>query len=308
MLRRNILLAIGLLCLLGGVTLSVMWLNQMRGASVETAQHDVNPPQAILTAVREIPAGTLLGAEDIAWKEIGPGEVRAGNLMRGQVSETEFLGAIARRNFDVGEPLVASDLVKPNDRQFLAAVLKPRMRAVSIAVDAPQSASGLVRPGDIVDAILTQSFGDDADPARKSVAETILHAVRVIAVDQSLSTQTTQAPGVPVVFTAQTSIPKTVVLEVTERQAEILLVAQQIGRLQLSVLPLEGSGVASKEKAGSSAPLWASDASPALKQLSTCKASAAPPPTGGPGTATAGNTIPVACTIRRPLRSEGGQQ
>ena len=54
-------------------------------------------------------------------------------------------------------------------------------------VDASQSSSGLILPGDRIDVILIQSFGDTVEPSRKEVAETVLVDVRVIAVDQSLN-------------------------------------------------------------------------------------------------------------------------
>src|SRR5579862_2332930 len=140
MLLRNLLLALGGLALLAGVALSIAWLSQP-GQSPVSETVPVRP--AILVAKQAVATGTLLRGEDIAWQEVGPGEIHPGHLVRGQVLEADFLGSVARRNFEAGEPLVASDLVKPNDRGFLAAVLRPGMRAVSMAVDASQSESGL---------------------------------------------------------------------------------------------------------------------------------------------------------------------
>jgi len=265
MVVRNILLAIGVLCLLGGAALSVIWFNQIARTSVETP---VAVRPAVLAATHSIPVGTLLRPEDIGWKEVKPDEIGAGNLVRGQISEAQFVGAITRRAFESGEVLIAADLVKPSERQFLAAVLKPGTRAVSISVDAPQSAAGLILPGDQVDVILTQSFTDAAgDPARKSVAETVLRNVRVIAVDQSLSM--TGKPAAPVrgAFTVESRVPKTVTFELTEGQAEKLFVAGQLGRLQLSVRPLEVSITADTESRRAAGPTWASDVSPALNAI-----------------------------------------
>lgn len=188
--------------------------------------------------------------------------------MRGQVSETQFFGAITRREFGSGEELRIGELVKPGDRQFLAAVLKPGTRAVSISVDAPQSAAGLVLPGDHVDVILTQNFGDAADPSHKSVGEVVLRAVRVIAIDQSL--------GVPAkggtaergtLLPSESRVPKTVTLELKAQQAVALLVAAQLGRLQLSMRALEGAGAELAEMKRDIPPTWASDVSPALRTL-----------------------------------------
>jgi len=265
MLVRNLLLAIGLLCLLGGVALSVIWFTQMSNPTVE-APTTVRP--AVLVATHPVPAGTLLRPEDITWKEVGPNEIGAGGLVRGQVSVGDFVGAIARRAFAADETLIASDLVRPSERQFLAAVLKPGTRAVSISVDAPQSAAGLILPGDQVDVILTQSFNEaSADVARKSVAETVLCDVRVIAVDQVLNTVAKPATAVRGAFTAESRVPKTVTFELTERQAERLFVAAQLGRLQLSVRPLEVSVTGETDDGGIAGPTWASDVSPALNAI-----------------------------------------
>jgi pilus assembly protein CpaB len=169
---------------------------------------------------------------------------------------------VTRRNFGQGDPLVASDLVKPGDRGFLAAVLRPGTRAVSITVDASQSSSGLILPGDRIDVILIQSFGDAVAPSRKEVAETVLVDVRAIAVDQSLNPAVKAAPHVGAL---ELQLPKTVTLEVSPRQAETVLVASQLGRLGVSVRALEGAGI--PVAASAIGPTWASDVSPALKQL-----------------------------------------
>ncbi len=149
----------------------------------------------------------------------------------------------------------------------MAAALKPGGRAVSIVVDASQSSSGLILPGDRIDVILIQSFGDTVEPSRREVAETVLVDVRVIAVDQSLNAVARVAPVERRVGSPEPQLPKTVSLEVSPRQAETLLVASQLGRLGVSVRALEGSGVPTVASAGNVGPTWASDVSPALKQF-----------------------------------------
>jgi len=286
MLVRNALLALGALCLAGGIVLSVLWYQQLAVRAAKPAE-PLRP--AVLVTTHDVAAGALLRPEDMTFKEVPPSEVTAGALVRGQVPSAEFVGAVTRRAFAADEHLNAADLVRPSDRQFLSAALKPGMRAVSIAVDSPQSASGLILPGDQVDVILTQSFGETVgDAAKRTVAETVLRNVRVIAVDQSLST-TGKAPAVPqhgAVTADATRAPKTVTFEVTEREAERLFVAAQLGHLQLSVRPLEIART--PEPAPQPIPpVWASDVSPALKEIPR-----------GPAAAQA--TSPVEASIRRP--------
>ncbi len=268
MLVRNVLLALGLLTLVVGVGLFAILFIQTDNRSVSNgrvasqAKAPVEQP-AIMVASRAIRTGTLLRGEDVAWRDAGS-DIRPGNLLRGQ--ESEFLGAVARRDFGAGDPLLASDFVKSNERGFLAAVLKPGARAVSIVVDASQSSSGLILPGDRIDVILIQSFGDTVEPSRREVAETVLVDVRVIAVDQLLNAAA-RVPPERRAGSLESQLPKTVSLEVSPRQAETLLVASQLGRLGVSVRALEGSGIPTVASASGVGPTWASDVSPALKQF-----------------------------------------
>ena len=56
------------------------------------------------------------------------------------------------------QPRHVGGLLRPRDRGFLASVLAPGTRAVSIAVDAVSGVSGLVWPGDHVDIVLTHEI------------------------------------------------------------------------------------------------------------------------------------------------------
>jgi pilus assembly protein CpaB len=266
MFVRNLLLVIGALCLLGGAALSVVWFNQIR--STTNVEQKPVERSAILVATRAVAAGTLLRAGDLGWKDANPGDILPGSLVRGQVSETAFVGAITRRDFGAGEALVASELVRPGDRQFLAAVLKPGTRAVSIAVDATQSSAGLILPGDRVDVILTQTFGATPDdPVSRSASETILRNLRVIAVDQSLNAEIKPGAASSSVLTPESRLPKTVTFETTEMQAEQLFVAAQLGHLQLALRPLEMLRGSATNVASKRDPTWAASISPALRDF-----------------------------------------
>ena len=104
MFLRNVLLALGGVLVLVGAGLFIAWFSQMRSRPVAVVERSVESRPAVLVAARTIALGTLLRKEDIAWKDVMPGEVRPGYLMRGQVSEAEFLGAISRCSAQAGEP------------------------------------------------------------------------------------------------------------------------------------------------------------------------------------------------------------
>jgi pilus assembly protein CpaB len=233
MLGRGALFAVGLIAMVAGLSLSFLWYRQSLVGPAEPVVTQV-ATRAVLVAAHAMPAGTLLRAGDMAWDDLPADAVVGADIVRGTASETDFIGAATRRAFAAREPLTAAELAKPGDREFLIAALGPGLRAVSINVDAVQSTAGLVMPGDRVDVILTQSFTPQStDAAHRSVGETVLRDLRVIAVDQTISpagkpTDVRNALG-------EVHLPKTVTLEVTERQAAMLLVADQLGKIQLAL-------------------------------------------------------------------------
>ena len=193
------------------------------------------PKVRMLVAARPLSIGTLLKDEDFREQEMAAEEVPEGAFTSGSASLAELRGALLRRFIDPNQPVLNTDVLRPRDRGFLAAVLRPGTRAISIGVDVVTGASGLIWPGDEVDMILTQNLqerGNDS-PGRRVVGETILSGVRVIAVDQQISHTGTES-------TAARVVARTVTLEVTPEQAERLAVAQQLGRISLVVRAIEG--------------------------------------------------------------------
>ena len=258
MLLRNSLLFLGLLSVLVGTALSVL------RTGAPPPAHFAEPllaQQEMLVAARPIVAGSLLRGEDLAWQTVAQNAVFRGSLLRSQQPMDKLVGSMARHDFAAGEPLLESALVRPGDRGFLAAVLAPGDRAVSISVDAPQGGAGLILPGDHVDVILTQSFAaSDKDAPKHTVGETVLSDLRVIAVDQRISASEPPTRGASV----EARAPETVTLELTRHQAEILAVATQLGRIELSLRSLART---EDEAAGTDAPVWSSDVSPALRAM-----------------------------------------
>jgi pilus assembly protein CpaB len=293
MALRNLLIALGALALIAGIGLATYWFT--RAPAAAGAAGPVAPPEGMLVAVRALPSGTLLRPADIAWQELKAAAMPAGSIARSPTTESAYLGAVTRRDFAAGEALADAALVKAGDRAFLAAVLTPGDRAVSIAVDAPQSVAGLVLPGDRVDVILTQSFGEGTgDLGHKSVGETVLTDIRVIAVDQWLLLLAKPASKEQRVGTTASLIPGTMTLEVSDIDAERLLVAVQLGKVQLVARSLEGPGQAAATAGPAPAPVWAGDVSPALLAFRRPLQSQAPAAPPGPRVDTGGAPGPRA--------------
>jgi pilus assembly protein CpaB len=265
MILRRALLGLGAVALVTGIALSIVWL-RFPPAEVVVEKPAVLAP-AVLAAARALPAGTLLRADDLRWAQLSTGDTPPDSFLRGQAAETDVYGAATRRAFHSGEALVADQLIKPTDPGFLPAVLAPGMRATSIPVDAAEGGAGLITPGDRVDVILTQSFSDTGlSGSQRSVSETILPDLRIIAIDQTTHVPGMGRPGeIHPPVTAEPRLPKTVTLEVSRHQAEMLMVAGQLGKLQLTLRSL--ADATQPASSAADVPTWASEVSPALRSL-----------------------------------------
>ncbi len=203
-------------------------------APVAMALPSAPPPHVVVLAVSHmLRPGNLLKPEDLI-----PLDMLASAAPPKATADTPALraglvGAMVRRMMFPNQPLLAEDVLRPGDHGFLAAVLAPGMRATSVAVDAVTGTAGLIWPGDRVDLLLTQSLDDQSLPLSRRVAgETVLTAVRVIAIDQLLS-QGAAPNG------ADPQPARTVTLEVTSTQAERVAVASRLGHLTLVVRAAE---------------------------------------------------------------------
>ena len=225
----------------------------------------------ILVAATVLQIGTLLRAKDVTWQEIGGnaglGQIArprtaAGNLNLelDQQARAAVYGAALRTGVTAGDPISRGGIVKPGDRDFLQIVLSSGARAIAIPVAMGGASTGILYPGDRVDVILTQTFKNDPPLTRRSVGETVVENLRVLAID-SLDSKPT-GPG--------NSFGRTVTLEVTPEQAEKINVATELGKLSLtlrSITTTETVAAASTAplvKGRSIKPIWAGDVSPAL--------------------------------------------
>jgi pilus assembly protein CpaB len=185
----------------------------------------------ILVAAQPIQGGSLLTSDDVQQKEIPIEEVVKEYNLDTVEGRRALMGAMVKRNLGAGEAIRSDDLMRPTDHGFMAAVLSPGMRAVTINVDAASGSSGLIWPGDRVDLILTQMNSDPgASVGRRISAHTVLSNVRVVAVDSQL----VSAPNrnAPAMLDGQN---RTVTLEVDEDQAQRVAVGMRLGRLSVSV-------------------------------------------------------------------------
>src|SRR3546814_11587444 len=96
-------------------------------------------------------------------------------LTEEETKPEDLYGAVVRRGFTAGEPIVSRRVILPGDRGFLAAVLRPGFRPIAIRANDPSGVSGLVFPGDRIHLLLPHSTTDRTrtDPIRPRASETI---------------------------------------------------------------------------------------------------------------------------------------
>lgn len=202
---------------------------QVPVAAVAVEQPPAAPPTVgYFVAARPLSKGTLAREEDFTVRSVPPDRVPAGAILETADTKIGLPGSLVRKFVDTGSPVTLQDILRPRDRGFLASVLAPDSRAISIKVDEESGVAGLIRPGDYVDVQLTQVF-DKAEPARRALSETVLRNVRIIAIDQEIA-QGGRAAGAVVGKLAQT-----VSLELTAEQVKKIAVAKQLGTLSLAV-------------------------------------------------------------------------
>lgn len=206
------------------------------GVVVQTSEPDVQTVD-VLVASRPIPIGEKIKADMVdaqPWPKhlVVPGFVTTGDKTQ------NIIDMVTRGTFQKGEPILLSKLANPSDPSFLAAALPPGKKMVTLSTDGIAGLAGFVFPGDRVDVIVTHPIPrEDADPenlddkdSQETVTETVLHNVKVLAVDQRAEAGTTEE---------KIPLPSSISLEVSLEDAQRLRLAQETGYLSMALRSLE---------------------------------------------------------------------
>ena len=244
MRARTLILFFVALTLAGGTALLVRsYLAQKNGEAEQQAlARPAAPQKFVLVARGAILRGQILKPQDLSWQVWPEGGIDKNYIQVGTRTAESFAGWVARDPFAAGEPISDAKIVSPGSRGFLAAVLRPGMRAISVPVSVTSGISGFVFPGDQVDILITHRTGHGE--SQHEAAETVLQDVRVIGIDQKLDSKNGEA-----------LIAHTATFEVTPKQSEMIAVATEIGKLSLTLRSL-----ASNESEKSAADSPAADA------------------------------------------------
>ncbi|MCQ1058864.1 Flp pilus assembly protein CpaB [Photobacterium sp. DNB23_23_1] len=217
-----LMLSISIFMGLGALFLANNWIEKKQAAistnppvtvepeRIEVIKEEPRVPRVV--AQNNIPLGTPLEAKHVKL-EYYPEDLV---INTGFSSITEVIGKLARNEIFAGDLLRNERLVSPGEGTTLAALISPKMRAVTIRVNDVIGVAGFLLPGDYVDVISAQKS--------TSRAQTVLKKIKILAVDQTARTDESK----PIIVRAVT-------LELTPRQAESLITSKSKGELQLSL-------------------------------------------------------------------------
>jgi pilus assembly protein CpaB len=215
--------------------------------------------RSVVVAKQDIPAQSRLIADMLEVKTLPADEIDPEAFTAGSQVVDRITGVPVAAGAQILPSMVSN---KAGDS--LTFKITPGKRAVSIEVKEAVTAGGNVQPGDTVDVVGIFDLGADADISAvlavfapgaepvvtpmntdRNLAATILEGVKVLAVGQSLAESeenTSTTATKPETDAESRPKAKSVTLEVTPQQAQLLSLADEYGVLRLSVRPFGDYG------------------------------------------------------------------
>ncbi len=215
--RRGItLIFLSLLMAVGAAFVANKWVV---ARVMPDQDYDENLAQVVAAAMK-IPFATKVEDRHLKLIELPEGLAPDGFF----ATIEEVLGKVSTTSISRGEILVTERFRTHRTGSTLAALVGENMRAVTVRVDDVVGVAGFLLPGNTVDILASRKGGKG-----RAITETILRNIKVLAVDQTASSESNE----PVIVRAVT-------LEMLPRQAEVLFQARTEGKIQLTLRnPLE---------------------------------------------------------------------
>ncbi|WP_437229054.1 Flp pilus assembly protein CpaB [Planctomicrobium sp. SH661] len=174
----------------------------------------------VLVALDNIDTGMKLTSDNTAFKEMATASIPEDAVRK----EEEFQDRAAKVHFMAGDVIRKTKLTEQGEWGKSVAI-PAGMRVIGIPVDDSHTISGLIRPGDRVDVLVTyQGRGERGSPVSKT--KTLLEYVEVFGMDdQTASKMDDKSKGIHARIAS---------LIVTPEQAGYVILAQRKGSLSLS--------------------------------------------------------------------------
>ncbi len=183
----------------------------------------------VLVVRSDLRVGTLLTPDDFGWADWPEATVNLGYFTQDNAPEAieELTGSVVRVALYTDEPVLPQKIVQKGETGFMAALLRPGMRAASVEISPESASAGFILPDDRVDVILTQQIEIETSDGQQenTITRTILVNARILAIDQTFG----DLDGVP------TLTGSTATMELTPDQAEMMALAAGSGQISLTL-------------------------------------------------------------------------
>jgi len=223
MQRRNLVI-IGVALLVG---LLAVYLLNAYFSGVERREERMAQEQElarIVVAGQDLEFGSPLTTSNIKLVNWPASSVPAGAFS--SVDTALKNGRVALRPILAGEPILSERVSGKSGRASISYNIPEGMRAAAIPVESVTSVSGFVRPGDVVDVLLTRQAPGGNDNIR--MTDVLLPNVQVLAIDRAASIKNTTP-----------KVGKTAVLLVDLMGAQVLTLAREVGTMSLILRNIE---------------------------------------------------------------------
>ena len=183
---------------------------------------------SVMAAANDIPSGTVIKGKDLGTLFVYKSSI--GNHVVMPEDGKMLIGKKTLYRINAKEPVFWSHIDGGlASARGLAMIIKDGMRAISLSVSGAEAVSGMIQPNDRIDILGTFPFpSKEVEGEMETVTLTILQDVSVLAAGQKLANQATTR--------SSRSGYSSITVEVTPREAELLVFAQQMqGRITITL-------------------------------------------------------------------------
>ncbi len=230
-----------LIVAIGAAALAVFMSRGLFGSGSSDAV--AAPPPAVhlaevLVAAINVEPGHVMTPADYRWQKWPEGDVSANLITRAAMptAAEDMAGRVARAPLVPGEPISPEKVISADNGSYMAAIIKPGMRAIAVSISAETGAGGFILPNDRVDVIVTFAVRNDRGE-QAYAAETVLTNIRVLAIDQAEREE----------GDANAIVGKTATLELTAQESEVLALSAASGTVSLTLRSLTPAEVAAAD-------------------------------------------------------------
>jgi pilus assembly protein CpaB len=252
-MKKKMLIVIAIACGLLGMLLALQYIKgreaelikereAIKRRELEEAEKRKVKKIAILVAARSIAPGVPIVAEDITSREVPEDYVQPGAI----ASSINIVGVFSQGQILEGEQILRNKLGAPPPKPRIISDITPRgKRAVSVMVENIASLTGLLQPGDYVDAlaIITPPPGSTIDAIvnrsprgqgdkqeKKTVTLPLFQNVQVLAIGADTGGEHVEQASKA---GRGSTTPNSVTLSLTPQESALVSFIQEQGKIKL---------------------------------------------------------------------------